>query len=352
MIQQVIERATLRVKERRARALDLLALNLSDKPLLYRFRDSLEDLLSLFEEEEEFLNLTHDIENIYGWEQNEFWKNIIVISQGYLKYNQNTGEIKSLVEDKNKEQVEGMLEKIVTNRDSLSGSDPEYWNLCEFFLRYRMASLSLKPFFCHIKDEEHEKDFELVGIEEYVNWRETEKCKLDAHLFSTGWDNSPEAILFQKEREKAYLAPLQKRFFHCNPIGPPDNGSHEDIFPRYFALEYQAIPWTKHNRLFYDKSSPPDPVTIGYSFEFLYRLPETFPSHAKPSYRVDKVSYDWAFLTFSFKPVYHDITFKIPNMTWGMMHRGNGFLCKYEDGILVLRFWFKELKHLSTKFFE
>ena len=352
MLQQVTERAILRVKEGRARAVDLLALNSSDKPTCYRYKDSLEDLLSVFEGEGEFLNLTHDVENIYGWEDSEFWKNVRVIADGYLKNNQTTGDIKRLVESKYKEQVEGMLEKIDASREMLQSSDPEYWNLCEFLLRYRMASLILKPFFYPINFEGKDAEIIWVGIEEYVKWRESEKCHLGSHLVMPGWDNSPEAISFQSLKEKTYLLPLQKRLFHNIPSAPLVEESSGAVIPRYFALEYRAIPWTKHNRLFYDKSSPPDPVTIGYRFEFLYRQSKPSPSSLKPTYHVDKSNCERAMLTFSLKPMYRDVSFRISNMSWDMMHRGDGFLCKYEDEILVLRFWFKELKHLSTRFNE
>jgi hypothetical protein len=349
MLQQVADRAILRITDGRTRAIDLIALNSPEAPCSYRFHGSLKDLLGVFEEDQEFLNLTNDIENIHGWENSEFWKNVKVISEGYQRFETTIGDLKTLVEQKNQEQVEGVLGKIENNKTLVSGSDPEYWNLCEFLLRYRLAVLTLRPFFTplNLPKDSNLSDIKLFGIEEYIKWREAERCKLDSKLIKEGFDNSPNAISFQITMEKTYLFPLQRSFFHTavNPGGDlPDSP-----FPRYFAVEYRAIPWTKHNRLFYDKGSPPEPVTIGYRFDLFYSQMKT---SSKPTYRVKEIDYNWALLTFSFRPMYRDVSFKISNLTWDMIHRGNGFLCKYEDDVLTLRFWFKERKHLSTKFTE
>jgi hypothetical protein len=297
--------------------------------------------LGVFEEDQEFLNLTNDIENIHGWEHSEFWKNVKVISEGYQKFKKTTGDLKILVEQKNREQIEGMLGKIENSKTL--GSDPEYWNLCEFLLRYRLAALTLGPFF----SSKEATNIKLFGIAEYLKRREAERCKMDSKLIKEGFDNSPKAISFQTTMDKTYLFPLQRNFFHTevNPVVD----LCDLLFPRYFAVEYRAVPWTKHNRLFYDKGSPPELVTIGYRFDLFYVQTNT---SSKPTYRVKEIDYNWALLTFSFRPMYRDVSFKIANLTWDMIHRGNGFLCKYEDDVLTLRFWFKERKHLSTKFTE
>lgn len=349
MLQQVVERAVLRIKDGRARAIDLLALNSPEAPGDFRFQDSLENLFGSFEEEQEFTNLTNDIENIHSWETSEFWRNLKVLSDGYQKYHKATGDIKNLVEQKNKEQVGGMLEKVQNNRDLVTGSDPEYWNLCEFLLRYRRALLFLEPSF-NLKNINQEKnDIKWIRVEEYIKWRESEKFKHDSKLIKEGFDNSSKAISFQKTMEKTYLFPLQSRLYHT--LVNPEDEFAQPVIPRYFAVEYKAIPWTKHNRLFYDKGTPPDPVTIGYRIDLFYSQTES-QCLLKPTYQVKEIDYNWATLTFSFGPMYRDVSFRISNLTWDMLHRGNGFLCKYEDDVLSLRFWFKERKHLSTKFTE
>jgi hypothetical protein len=118
------------------------------------------------------------------------------------------------------------------------------------------------------------------------------------------------------------------------------------IRPRYDNRAFYGYEWTRYNQAHYEKGNPPPKVVKGYRFRIFYpeltdakRAPK-FTLHDDPRYP-DK---EFCILKFSAGAPYQDLGFKIVNRDWETSHR-NGFLCKFDRGVLYLYFRFKKYKY-------
>lgn len=106
--------------------------------------------------------------------------------------------------------------------------------------------------------------------------------------------------------------------------------------PRYFNRVKMGFEWNKYNQTHYDYDNPPPKTVQGYKFNLFY--PDLLDPTCMPGYRLERSSdgnEDALVLRFFAGPPYEDVAFKIVNKEWD---RRNGFLCKFEKGIMQLHF--------------
>lgn len=115
--------------------------------------------------------------------------------------------------------------------------------------------------------------------------------------------------------------------------------------PRFFNRVKTGFSWSKYNKSHYDMENPPPKMVCGYRFNIFY--PDLIDTvKGAPKYVVEKSDApDTIILRFTAGPPYEDIAFKIVNKEW-MINPRQGFMCRYDKGVLQLNFnvkrnWYK-----------
>ncbi|KAJ2162532.1 hypothetical protein GGF46_000535 [Coemansia sp. RSA 552] len=115
---------------------------------------------------------------------------------------------------------------------------------------------------------------------------------------------------------------------------------HRPRKPRYFNRVHTGYEWNKYNQTHYDKDNPPPKTVQGYKFNIFY--PDLIDLAHAPTYRIERDPQDreTAVLRFVAGPPYEDVAFRIVDREWEF-NRKRGFRNTFDRGVLQLHFRFK-----------
>lgn len=121
------------------------------------------------------------------------------------------------------------------------------------------------------------------------------------------------------------------------------NDKYRPRKPKYFNRVHTGFEWNKYNRTHYDVDNPPPKVIQGYKFNIFY--PDLLDKTQTPTYFIEPgETQDTCYIRFHAGPPYEDIAFKIVNREWEKTCR-RGYKCTFERGILHLYFRFKKYRY-------
>jgi hypothetical protein len=113
--------------------------------------------------------------------------------------------------------------------------------------------------------------------------------------------------------------------------------------PKYFNRVHTGYEWNKYNQVHYDTDKPPPKTIQGYKFNVFF--PDLIDKSKPPQWFLEPgKSPDTCIIRFHAGPPYEDIAFKIVNREWERSH-SRGYRCTFERGILHLYFRFKRYKY-------
>ncbi|CAG7838096.1 unnamed protein product [Allacma fusca] len=114
--------------------------------------------------------------------------------------------------------------------------------------------------------------------------------------------------------------------------------------PRYFNRVHTGFEWNKYNQTHYDMDNPPPKIVQGYKFNIFY--PDLIEKNSTPEYKLSNCADnpDFAILRFKAGPPYEDIAFKIVNREWEYSYK-RGFRCQFHNNIFQLWFHFKRYRY-------
>ena len=317
-LKSVKERAVQRIKEGRTRVVDLLALpSVSFNEEEFCLKDPVIYILEVFEEKDEWIEVQKNLEDVPT--ESDYWNDVRFIVNGYQRYKLSDPEMRNLLESKSKPELREMLAGI----GSKKRLGDEYWVEVDFMLNFLLKLKSIE------EKRLEQKPAKLVGVEAYVEWRRKRTTEGDTQLVKSGYDNCPAALEFAKNSGASPLS------LHAS-TSPAANA----VIPRFHARVFMTIPWTRHNRAFYDQLNPPQAIPIGYEFKIFYPLlPKT------PRYVVEVLNEEYSLLWVhppDGNAMYKSLAFKVKREEWDRGTWGeDGFRSQYDAHLLHLRFWFK-----------
>ncbi|KAG8906865.1 hypothetical protein FRB99_005925 [Tulasnella sp. 403] len=165
---------------------------------------------------------------------------------------------------------------------------------------------------------------------------------IDVVAAPSGADLDAEAM-YRAEAEKT-MDEEEEIFNLEEMIQNPTTYTWEDKYrprkPRYFNRVHTGYEWNKYNQTHYDTDNPPPKVVQGYKFNIFY--PDLIDKAKAPTYRIVKEpgNEDTCLLWFSAGPPYEDIAFRIVNRDWEYSHK-RGFRSSFDRGCLSLWFNFR-----------
>lgn len=114
--------------------------------------------------------------------------------------------------------------------------------------------------------------------------------------------------------------------------------------PRYFNRVHTGFEWNKYNQTHYDMDNPPPKIVQGYKFNIFY--PDLIHKDSTPSFTLKPCAdnAEFAVLRFHAGPPYEDIAFKIVNREWEFSYK-RGFRCHFHNNIFQLWFHFKRYRY-------
>jgi hypothetical protein len=338
---QMIERTQLRVRERRIIPFDLLFVN-TVKCGLYCERNPIEIVPRVDPKE-----LVMQIENTLEYEENEpvreYWRVILdwIAFLGEPHGPSRTsegvqGDIRKMLGAKD---YEGLCKLEVAIRKKLRSKellDPDYWEellseLGEFKRRERLVEITKE--LVSTRKEEGAKpitQFEENAMDQNLKEPDT---KLDDSV-----DNSVTAIRLFEAASSVGHSSNQVPFSNEALDIPERIYPYRSIRPRYIALVYMRVEWTKYNLAHYTTDNPPLAKPFGFCFQIFYPLlKEGVPTY---STEPDPAGSETQILRIRAGEPYADLVFRIPAQHWELGHRA-GFQCVYEGATFKLEFRFK-----------
>lgn len=155
------------------------------------------------------------------------------------------------------------------------------------------------------------------------------------------WEQERERGLRHDEAEFNHDVPLPSPLTQWNPVK-----GQTPRPPLYYNRSIMGIEWNDYNLAHYSKEDPPPPQILGFRFCIIYADLED-PTQI-PQYRIlsdpdsaPQSGPETVLLRFEASAPYHDIGFRIPDRQWET-HSRQGFVSKFEHGILYLTFRFKQ----------
>lgn len=392
LLNQLLERAILRIKEGRPLPIDLLALNTSkSNKCPYIFSGDPTTLGVAIKDIEEFFSLEEDELNKSYWiglktylsEKNK--RSNVIVSQ----------DIQDLFSSSNIKSIEKVqfLEKFVTDKLTSSHVNMDYWEAVKQELILASNRTHLLDF--HTKLLERRRNIEsIVDLEEITKLTRKEEPSHSQIVMKSfendGFDNDPQAIkMFRDDSVRKFSG--HREFPYNNPeenkdekSSLPGRGPSLLIKPRFYNRAIKIYDWNKYNQAHYTYNNPPPMITTSYRFHIFYpRL--IGQKHIIPKYilksmteggkkeeiqqqqnqnQINKDDKDktneqeaisplsdrensWQLLTFTTDGrIYHDVTFKIEKYPWDCNYK-NGFVYKFENnGMLRLHFSLKRQRRI------
>lgn len=386
-LEQAKRRAEIRIKEGRAKPIDVLAINmqLAENPemLDQGFEVDTDEPYLLFEELSlpDVQELHKDIQMYLALEKNpdtvQFWEALLVVADSYLsKLTSDSSatesgvseavhqDIDNMLSDKTYDQLSVLQEQITNKLKSGGPVDVEYWEtllkaltvwkakarlraMHQEMLRTRLEQLRLK------REREHEEAVE-KGKDKADEGEEAERTKKVISL-KDAWKRRDEEKSDAVNDETLYQHEMRKGFEEDEEIFQEEmalaskNYNWSDKYrprkPRYFNRVHTGFEWNKYNQTHYDPDNPPPKVVQGYKFNIFY--PDLIDKTKAPTYKIikDPNDPDTVIIKFIAGPPYEDVAFRIVNKEWEMSHR-KGFKCVFDRGVLQLhlnfkRFWYR-----------
>ncbi|KAL7750829.1 hypothetical protein RI367_003786 [Sorochytrium milnesiophthora] len=381
-LEQAKRRAEIRVKEGRAKAIDVLALNLqlAENPDMvdqHGFEVDTEEPYKILNDLTlaEVRELRDDIQLYLLLERSEssirFWKALIVVCEhelARLEKNQTPAQqagvtqqvyenIQAMLSDKTVDQLALLASQIERKLSANEPIDVDYWMALQEAVRIWQAKAMLRDM---------HRDMLATRLEQLRSRREEQRQQ---GRDDAGDDDGPE-----HPQERVSIRDSLKRAAEEPQQGPATDDSllraeqrrgfdeDEEAFtgeavlsnsayswsskyrprkPKYFNRVHAGYEWNKYNQTHYDMDNPPPKVVQGYKFNIFY--PDLINKSRAPTYRLENKpdgSQDTKILRFIAGPPYEDIAFEIVNREWEMSHR-KGFKCVYDRGVLQLHFQFK-----------
>jgi hypothetical protein len=292
------------------------------------------------------------------------------------------GEVDDVLADKSPGKLADLRRSIVAG-DRLT-KEPEFWGAVLDSLDYRLACDVL----AHL-DEVHRRSLDsnqlfkaLLVLEAPLpesdsGGEEDKPTNIGLQRFvRPGQDNSPEALKFVRKFSRRPVSapnrrleePLEVLFSHKATLS--SSSSSDLLIPRFWAIEHAYIPWTKYNRAFYNRALPPPRHVTGYTFVLALPLlreavgwvpaydlqpdPSSSSLTNASSYAFNNASINnmsnhasprsmgaCGIIWFRLRTPYADVSFRIKRDAWGR-RASDGFLCQWDPvtGIFVLKFHF------------
>lgn len=362
-LEQLYQKAFLRVKEKRAELFDLLALNTFRKELIistghvsgvekaFWFALLVDDPVAVLDAKDRgrlddevrgLLELEVDPQHI------EYWRAIIQHASMPPRKPPTDDivkeEIKSMLAGKTHQQL-AALELKITTTGLLSDVDYREEVLDELRrlkVATRIRELN-RVFLERLRSEYAEGEFEELTLHSAAE--PLAEAALPLH---TGkWDQSPAAAaLYNAEAHRSVgqdEVPFNVEAEDvAKPASYPWSAVHRPRKPRYFNRARASYEWNKYNQTHYDAENPPPKTLQGFRFNVFY--PELVDTTRTPEYRVeDDAGGDGSvkLLWFTAGAPYEDLVFRIPSNEWEFAPR-HGFRCTFDRGVLRLHFWFRK----------
>ncbi|KAL7945201.1 mid region of cactin domain-containing protein [Trichoderma barbatum] len=183
--------------------------------------------------------------------------------------------------------------------------------------------------------------------------------KVDA--FETRNEDDSQATMALYDREAARGVSENEEVFAAEealPDGskPPQwTDKYQARKPRYFNRVQMGYEWNKYNQTHYDHDNPPPKVVQGYKFNIFY--PDLVDKTKAPTFRIIREhgrrrgesfaaagEVDTCLIRFVAGPPYEDIAFRIVDREWDYSaKKERGFRSSFDKGILQLHFQFKKI---------
>ncbi|KAL6891870.1 mid region of cactin domain-containing protein [Trichoderma evansii] len=183
--------------------------------------------------------------------------------------------------------------------------------------------------------------------------------KVDA--YETGNADDSQATMALYDREAARGVSENEEVFAAEealPSGtkPPQwTEKYQARKPRYFNRVQMGYEWNKYNQTHYDHDNPPPKVVQGYKFNIFY--PDLVDKTKAPTFKIIREhgrrrgesfaaagEVDTCLIRFIAGPPYEDIAFRIVDREWDYSaKRERGFRSSFDKGILQLHFQFKKI---------
>ncbi|PJF17426.1 hypothetical protein PSACC_02738 [Paramicrosporidium saccamoebae] len=338
---QLVERAKVRLGERRETCFDVLLLN-TVKCGIFSDRNPAKAVQATLEVVENILEVLEYEEDPTA---REYWKAL----QAWVDFQRNspqTGtrtnvsvrdDIRDMLGKKNYEEL-CRLEVQVKRKLQEPEVDPDYWGgllleLKEFKLREWLVECNKRLLVLR-----RSENADLVSIEAYSASIQSErKSEKPDQPIVTNWDESLEALRLY-ESHLAMNGETDQILFDEEVNITQSRGA---IKPRYVNWVTMKVEWTKYNLAHYTNENPPAPTPQAFAFNLFYpqlrdptRVP-TYTTEPDPSHPDT-----YQLLRFSGGPPYADLVFRLPAHRWELGHR-QGFRCTFERSTLSLEFQFK-----------
>lgn len=400
VLKQAKKRAAIRVRERRAKPIDFLAVNLrfvdaerdpADENELeeveVRPKDPAIYLKTLHPQEVE--ELYSDLLEFYKLEQNrsnrEYWRALLLVCKDMKKRTSlqandsrtlstvNT-EVHSILQGKSVQQLETLEKSIRKKLDGTEAIDVDYWEELYKAVRLKQAWARLDSMFQLIKDaaqaESTRKQITFqkgrrtateaptrhklepeneIATESpstaVVKSSEQDFASAASKLYKkeASHELEQDEELFNKEADVPYKEPKWKA--KLPDISP--------IKPKYFNRVQTGFEWNSYNRIHYNEENLPPKVVWGYRFNIFY--PDLQDTTKTPTYKIERPSgsrgstslaEEMCIIRFSAGAPYEDICFEIVDKDWDHSSRyDRGFKSSFDKGILQLHFKFKRISY-------
>lgn len=362
-LEQLYQKAFLRVKEKRAELFDLLALNTFRKELIistghvsgvekaFWFAILVDEPVKALDAKDRG-RLDGEVRGLLELETDpqyiEYWKAILQYStmppRKPLTDDLVREEIKSMLSDKTYQQL-AALELKITTTHLLSDVDYREEVLSE--LRHRKVTTRIRElnrtFLERLKSEYTDGEFEELTLHSTTAF----SAEVAPPMHAGKWDQSPAAIaLYSVEAHRSVGQDEVPFNVEAEDVAKPASYSwsatHRPRKPRYFNRARASYEWNKYNQTHYDSENPPPKTLQGFRFNIFY--PELVDLAHTPEYRIeDDLNGDEStkLLWFTAGAPYEDLVFRIPNSEWEFAPR-HGFRCTFDRGALRLHFWFRK----------
>ncbi|KAJ2777626.1 hypothetical protein H4R18_005064 [Coemansia javaensis] len=400
-LQQAKRRAEIRIRNRRPKTVDVLAMNLrlaneslTDEELaeIGAMRVDVGEPHRMAEAlgADEAQELLHDVEMYLSLEANarnvEFWENMAVVVAAHLAdVRSGSGragvaeEVRAIMRGKPLDELLRLEEDVQAKlgggggRQGAAGVDVDYWEQVRAGLVVEKARATLSAMHADILERRLQRlhparaaapPGSAAGAVEQLKRRRLEELQrrileglppepAPEPASNTGGTAVGAAAAAAEERDVAremYEQELRRdhdpseAVFSVEAAMPARTYAWQDKHrprkPRYLNRVHTGYEWNRYNQTHYDKDNPPPKVVQGYKFNIFY--PDLIDRSQAPTYHVEKDPGDdeTVVLRFSAGPPYEDVAFRIVNREWEY-NRRRGFRNTFDRGVLQLHFRFK-----------
>ena len=364
VLKQSKKKADIRVREMRAKPIDILAFNLkyidqdrdlfdeedgddmidAPTPLQVIKSASVADLKELFSDISSYLALEKSRRN------RDYWRAVEKVAEDHeaqINPKGHDGRVVGSVSDdidrilapKTHDQLEALEKQIKTKLRSDDDIDTDYWEQLLRSLKVYKAKATLALIQEDIKAS-REARLAKRGVAETDRPRggQGEGSSTRASASNTpaavGYDDSSQVTNAMYDREAARGVTENEEIFNTEETVPGASANkpewtqkHQARKPRYFNRVQMGYEWNKYNQTHYDHDNPPPKVVNGYKFNIFY--PELIDKTKAPTFKIIRENgrrrgesfaaageEDTCLIRFVAGPPYEDIAFRIVDREW------------------------------------